>query len=120
ARRGGARRRGGGRAPVAPPAGSAQVLPALDQASQRGVPVVLVDTDAPFDKKVSYIGTDNRRGGQLAAKGLAEAIGGTGEVALISGVPGNESQDARAQGFIDAVASDYKGLKLVAQPPAHH
>ena len=111
--------RRGVKALVVSPAGSAQVLSALDQATQRGVPVVLVDTDAPFDKKVTYIGTDNRRGGQLAAKGLAEALGGTGEVALISGVPGNESQDARAQGFIDSVASDYKGLKLVAQQPAN-
>jgi len=41
-------------------------LSALDQATQRGIPVVLVDTDAPFDRKVTYIGTDNRRGGQLA------------------------------------------------------
>jgi ribose transport system substrate-binding protein len=79
-----------------------------------------VDTDAPFDKKVTYIGTNNRRGGQLAAKGLAEAIGSAhAEVALISGVPGNESQDERALGFIDAVASEYPNLKLVAQQPGN-
>jgi ribose transport system substrate-binding protein len=110
--------RRGVKALVVSPAGSAQVLSALDQAAQRGVPVVLVDTDAPFDKKVTYIGTDNRRGGQLAAKGLAEAMGGPGEVALIHGVPGNESQDERAQGFIDALAG-YPGLKLVARQPGN-
>jgi len=111
--------RHGAQALVVSPAGSAQVLAVLEQASQRGIPVVLVDTDAPFDKKVTYIGTDNRRGGQLAAKGLADAMGGKGEVALIHGVPGNESQDARAQGFIDAVAADDPGLKLVARQPAN-
>jgi len=105
---------------VVSPAGSAQILSALEQATQRGVPVILVDTDAPFDKKVTYIGTNNRRGGQLAAKGLAEAIGSAhAEVALISGVPGNESQDERAMGFIDAVASEYPNLKLVAQQPGN-
>jgi ribose transport system substrate-binding protein len=111
--------RRGVKALVVSPAGSAQVLSALEQATERGVPVILVDTDAPFDKKVTYIGTDNRRGGQLAAKGLADAIGGPAEVALIHGVPGNESQDARAQGFIDALASDYPALKLVARQPGN-
>lgn len=111
--------RRGVKALVVSPAGSAQILSALDQATQRGIPVILVDTDAPFDKKVTYIGTDNRKGGQLAAKGLADAIGGKGAVALIHGVSGNESQDARAQGFIDAVASDYPGIKIVARQPGN-
>jgi ribose transport system substrate-binding protein len=110
--------RRGVKALVVSPAGSAQVMSALELAASRGIPVVLVDTDAPFAKKVSYIGTDNRRGGQLAAKCLVDRLAGKGEVALISGVPGNESQDARAQGFIDAVAQ-VPGMKLVAQQPAN-
>ncbi len=110
--------RRGVKALVVSPAGSAQVMSALELASSRGIPVVLIDTDAPFAKKVSYIGTDNRRGGQLAAKCLVDRLAGKGEVALISGVPGNESQDARAQGFIDAVAK-VPGMKLVAQQPAN-
>ena len=110
--------RRGVKALVVSPAGSAQVMSALELASSRGIPVVLIDTDAPFAKKVSYIGTDNRRGGQLAAKCLVDRLVGKGEVALISGVPGNESQDARAQGFIDAVAQ-VPGMKLVAQQPAN-
>ena len=110
--------RRGVKALVVSPAGSAQVMSALELAASRGIPVVLIDTDAPFAKKVSYIGTDNRRGGQLAAKCLVDRLAGKGEVALISGVPGNESQDARAQGFIDAVAL-VPGMKLVAQQPAN-
>jgi ribose transport system substrate-binding protein len=110
--------RRGVKALVVSPAGSAQVMSALELAAARGIPVVLIDTDAPFAKKVSYIGTDNRRGGQLAAKCLVDRLAGRGEVALISGVPGNESQDARAQGFIDAVAQ-VPGMKLVARQPAN-
>ena len=103
---------------VVAPAGSAQVMSALEQAAGRNIPVVLVDTDAPFDRKVSYVGTDNRKGGSLAAQRLIEKLGGKGEVALISGVPGNESQDARAQGCIEALAAA-PGIKLVAQQPAN-
>lgn len=110
--------RRGIRALVVAPSGTAQVLPALEQAAARKIPVVLVDTDVLFKAKVSYIGTDNRRGGALAAKRLAELLGSQGEIALIHGVPGNESQDARANGFLDALAG-MPGLKLVARQPAN-
>ena len=103
---------------VVAPAGSAQVMSALQQAVDRKIPVVLVDTDAPFDRKVSYVGTDNRKGGGLAAQRLIEKLGGQGEVALIGGVPGNESQDARALGFIEGLGLA-RGMKLVAQQPAN-
>jgi ribose transport system substrate-binding protein len=110
--------RRGVRALVVAPASSDQVLNALNQAAERGIPVVLVDSDAPFPRKVTYVGTDNRKGGQLAARVLAEALGGQGELALIHGVPGNESQDDRAAGFVDALAA-HPGLKLVARLPAN-
>ena len=103
---------------VVAPAGSAQVMSALEQAAARKIPVVVIDSDAPFDRKVSYVGTDNRKGGALAARRLIEKMGGQGEVALIGGVPGNESQDARAQGCIEALAAA-PGMKLVAQQPAN-
>lgn len=110
--------RRGIRALVVAPSGTAQVLPALEQAAARRIPVVLVDTDVPFEKKVCYIGTDNRKGGALAARRLAELLQGRGEVALLHGVPGNESQDARASGFVEALAAS-PGLRLVARQPAN-
>jgi ribose transport system substrate-binding protein len=110
--------RRGVKALVVSPAGSAQVMSALELAGQRGIPVILIDTDAPYAGKVTYIGTDNRRGGQLAARCLIDKLGAQGELALISGVPGNESQDARAKGFVDAIAQ-VAGMKLVAQQPAN-
>jgi ribose transport system substrate-binding protein len=110
--------RRGVKALVVAPAGSAQVMSALELAGQRGIPVILIDTDAPYPGKVTYIGTDNRKGGELAARCLVDKLGGTGEVALISGVPGNESQDQRAQGFVDAIAK-VPGMTLVARQPAN-
>ena len=110
--------RRGIRALVVAPSGTAQVLPALEQAAERKIPVVLVDTDVPFGAKVSYIGTDNRKGGGLAAQRLGDLLGGRGEIALIHGVPGNESQDARANGFLEGVAA-VPGLTLVARQPAN-
>ena len=103
---------------IVDPAGSAQVNSTLEQAVARGIPVVLIDTDAPFAKKSTYIGTDNAKGGSLAAIGMVAAIGTTGDVVLISGVPGNESQDARAKGFLDEIAKT-PGIKVVARQPGN-
>ena len=102
---------------IVAPTGSAQVVPVLEQAASRKIPVILVDTDAPFAGKVSYIGTDNRAGGALAARYIARAVG-TGSVALVHGVPGNQSQDDRAAGFEQAL-KEAAGIQLVARQPAN-
>lgn len=110
--------RRGVRALVVAPSGPAQIMPVLDQAAARGIPVVLVDTDAPWPRKVSYIGTDNRKGGGLAARFLAERLHGRGRIAMIHGLPGNLSQDERASGFVETLGG-FEGMELVARQPAH-
>ena len=107
----------GAKALVVAPAGSAQVVPVLESAVGRGIPVVLVDTDAPLDGKAAYAGTDNRAGGALAARHIIEKIG-SGRIALISGVPGNQSQDDRAAGFVETIEAT-PGIEIAARQPAN-
>lgn len=99
------------------PSGSAQVVPILQGAIGKGVPVILVDSDAPLPGKASYVGTDNRAGGALAGRHVIETVG-SGKVALIHGVPGNQSQDDRAAGFLETLAAA-PGLQIVARQPAN-
>ena len=107
----------GARALVVAPSGSAQVVPVLQNAITRGIPVVLVDTDAPLAGKASYAGTDNRAGGALAARHVIERVA-SGKIAIISGVPGNQSQDDRAAGFLETIATR-PALQVVARQPAN-
>ena len=107
----------GARALVVAPAGSAQVMPVLQNAIGRGIPVILVDSDAPLPGKAAYAGTDNRAGGTLAAKHVIEKVG-SGKIAIITGVPGNQSQDDRAAGFLETVAGA-PGLQVVSRQPAN-
>ena len=107
----------GARALVVAPAGSAQVTPVLENAIGRGIPVVLVDSDAPLPGKSAYAGTDNRAGGTLAGRHVIEKVG-TGKIAIITGVPGNQSQDDRAAGFLETIATA-PGLQVVARQPAN-
>ena len=107
----------GAKALVVAPAGSAQVMPVLQNAIGRGIPVVLVDSDAPLTGKSSYAGTDNRAGGTLAGKHVIDKVG-TGKIAIITGVPGNQSQDDRAAGFLETIAT-VPGLQVVSRQPAN-
>lgn len=76
------------------------------------LPVLFVDTDAPYEKKVSYIGTGNEaaafKGGEYAAK-----LAGEGAKAVwIGGVQGNTTSDQREKGFVDGLKAG--GVEVVA------
>ena len=103
---------------VVSPGGAAQVTPVLERAKSQGIPVILVDTDAPWEGKLSFIGTDNRLGGRLAGEYLVKRLNGKGKVALVSGIPGVDAHELRLAGCKDALAAA-PGIKVVAEQPAN-
>ena len=103
---------------VVAPAGVAQVLPVLERARAAQIPVILVDTDAPWEGKLSFVGTDNHLGGRLAGEHLVKRLNGRGRVALINGIPGVETHESRAAGFREALAAA-PGIRIVAEQPAN-
>jgi ribose transport system substrate-binding protein len=103
---------------VLAPAASAQVIPALEKAHAKGIPVIIVDTDVPWPNKVTYVGTNNYEGGKLAGGHLVNTITGPADVGLIIGIPGEETHEQRKRGFKDALAGA-PHLRLVAEQPAN-
>lgn len=96
----------------------AAVVPPLERGFRKNIPFVTLDSDAMTDKKAAFIGTDNFRGGQLAAEYIIGKLGGKGKVALITGVPGQRTHMLRRDGFLDGLKKA-KGLRLVATQPAN-
>lgn len=92
------------------PSGSREVVPAIGKANEANIPVVIVDTrldgraaaDAAV-RTVSFVGSDNYRGGQLIGEYLVKASGGSATVALLEGIPGHDTGDQRVRGFRDAI-----------------
>jgi ribose transport system substrate-binding protein len=62
---------------------------------------------------VSYVATDNRKGGELAGDYLAELLSGKGKVVLLRYSEGSESTNQREQGFLDAIAK-HPGIEVVS------
>ena len=101
------------------PCGAQELIPVMDKAAAAGIPVVLVDTDAPsWDKKIAYVGTNNRKGGEMAGEYMAKALNGSGEVALITGIMGHQTHIDRVGGVED-VFKNHPGIKIVAKQPAN-
>ncbi|MBI3695365.1 MAG: sugar ABC transporter substrate-binding protein [Acidobacteria bacterium] len=103
---------------VLAPGASAQVIPPLEKAAAKGIPVIIVDTDVDWPKKITYVGTNNYEGGRLAGQYLVTEISGKAQVALITGLPGEETHEQRKRGFKDVVLAETR-LQLVAEQPAN-
>ena len=88
------------------------LVPQIDAAMDRGIPVVTIDSGVQSDRPVSFVATDNVAGARAAADVLMELTGG-GKVALIAFVPGAATSELRERGFEEGVAA-HPELELVA------
>ena len=87
------------------------LVPIVNKAIARGIPVVTVDADLPTSKRVAFVGTGNYKAGFEGGSKLAELIGGKGKVALMTKV-GQSNLEERISGYKDALAK-YPGISLV-------
>jgi ribose transport system substrate-binding protein len=88
------------------PLDHAALAPAVLAAKQRGIPVVIFDSDldgTPGVDFASFVATDNHAGGRLGGEHLARLLGGTGKVVLLRYAVGSASTEAREAGFLEAI-----------------
>jgi simple sugar transport system substrate-binding protein len=81
--------------------------PVLERAKERGIPVILVDRGVRVSDESLYttlIASDFVEEGRLAARWLAEALGGRGRIAELQGTPGAAPAIERKQGFEEVLA----------------
>jgi ribose transport system substrate-binding protein len=105
------------------PSDSKSIVSAIAKANRANVPVIVLDNKvdeatakAAGAKMVTFIGSNNFLGGQLAAKHIVEKLAGRGKVAILEGVSGVEAAVQRKAGFLDGIKSS--GLQVVASQPA--
>ena len=101
---------------LAAPCDSSAVVPYLERATEAGIPVFTADIAARGGTIVSHVASDNIEGGRMAARALAEQLGGTGEVIIIDH-PDVASVQDRTRGFDEEIAR-HPGVKVVGRPSA--
>ena len=84
-------------------------------AARSQIPVVIIDSGLRAEVGqdfASFVATDNRQGGRLAGRRLAELLGGKGEVVLLRYQVGSASTVNREEGFLETL-SEYPDIKLL-------
>jgi ribose transport system substrate-binding protein len=85
----------------------------VERANAAGIPVAIFDSDIDTEQRLTYIATDNREGGRIAARKLAEILVEEGEVAIISFMPGSAATMEREEGFREEIAKRHPRIKIV-------
>ncbi|MDO5893969.1 ABC transporter substrate-binding protein [Agrobacterium sp. Azo12] len=91
------------------------LVPAVKKAWEARIPVVLIDSQLAEGSEQyyqSFLATDNKKAGELAAQALIEKVGTEGKIAVMSYVAGAGSEIGRVGGFTDYVKANSK-LEIV-------
>lgn len=102
---------------VIAPNEAAPITPVVEEAYDRGIPVIVFDRKILSDKYTAYIGADNYEIGKAIGRYVVNMFQGKGNVVEISGLTGSTSAIDRHQGFVSAI-SPYPGIKLLGREDA--
>jgi ribose transport system substrate-binding protein len=97
---------------LAPLDDSALVGP-VTSATRNKIPVVIIDSGLKGGEYVSFVATDNGKGGRLGGEHLAKVLGGKGKVVLLRYAEGSASTNEREDGFLEAMKAS-PGIQVVS------
>ena len=92
---------------------SRAAAPLLQQAKSANIPVIAFDSGVDSDVPLTTAATDNKAAAAEAAKRLAEAIGGSGKVALVVHDQTSKSATDRRDGFTEWMEANAPGVQLL-------
>lgn len=84
-------------------------------ASREKIPVVIIDSALQGDDYISFVATDNYKGGVLAGSRMGELIQGKGNIIMIRYQAGSASTTKREAGFLDTVMQEFPDVNFLVQ-----
>lgn len=93
------------------------IVPAVNRAIDKGIPIAAVGT-APETDIFLRTGADYYPSGKAVAEKLFEMAGGTGGLVILEGTAGAQNAEERKQGIMD-VLENYPDIELLASQPAN-
>lgn len=95
------------------PANPLLLKPHVDTAAQAEIPVVTLNNDVPFSKRLCFIGEDSMRAGKIAAELMGKFTAQAGKVAILSGFSQASSLRERYEGFQEVLGKYYPEIELI-------
>jgi ribose transport system substrate-binding protein len=85
----------------------------VSNALNQEIPVVIIDSGLNEVETVSFVSTDNFKGGQMAGEEVVRLLNGKGRVIMMRYAEGSASTDEREAGFLDVVKKE-PGITIVS------
>ena len=97
------------------PIDSRSLVDVVRSAKSAGIPTVIIDSGLEDPSAtVSFVATDNKNGGSLAARELGKRLNGQGNVILLRYNPGSESTEQRELGFLETIQKEFPDIRLIS------
>lgn len=96
---------------IVAPYESDSIVPVIEKARAKGIPVIIVDRKANTSEYTSFLGADNLEVGRLAGKHIASKSNGNANVIEIIGDPNTSPGLERSLGF-KQIVKQYPGIKV--------
>lgn len=91
------------------------VVPVVEQAVAKGIPVIGLSSIPNTDKIASAVGADHYGMGKLQAECLGKLLNGKGKVAMMAGPSGQSWAEERARGFKETMAKEFPNIEIIAE-----
>jgi ribose transport system substrate-binding protein len=92
----------------------------VQAAIDKKIPVIIIDSGLKGPETLSFIATDNYKGGVMAAQEMAKQLGDKGNIAMLRYEQGSASTEQREAGFLDEITKNHKGIKVLSSDQYAH
>jgi ribose transport system substrate-binding protein len=99
------------------PISDGNLVPGVENAISKKIPTLNIN-DGLIAIAPNFVGPKADQNGELAADWMAKQLGGTGEVAIVIGMPKAFAARQRTKGFKTWMADHYPNIKVVAEQNA--
>lgn len=98
---------------VLAPLDSKALVPTVENIFARNIPCVIIDSGIDTDKYLSFVATNNYKGGVIAARRMGEILKGRGKVIVVKYMTGSASTTNRENGFIETIEKEFPEIEIV-------
>lgn len=86
----------------------------VEEAKRANIPTVIIDSGLNSSEIVSFVATDNLKGGMVAAERIGALLDGKGKVLLLRYQEGSASTHDREEGFLQKLKSAYPVIEVIS------
>ena len=90
------------------------LVPPVQAATDAGIPTVVINAGLNPAGQISFVATDNYKGGALGARRMGTVLKGKGKVILFRWLAGNAATTARETGFLDTLKNQFPDIQVIS------